>query len=122
MFSTLHTEIIIFATFNMSSANAFNLVWSKILSCGNGLRYMIFFCGSTHDTISAGRIILLPIKDHLGFIFSILEKVYNLEEEIELEAVDPYSDDNKAPFYRQPAGLRRAKKHEEKEELGKKIL
>ena len=31
------TEIISFVTFNMSSANAFNLVWSKILSCGNGL-------------------------------------------------------------------------------------
>ena len=28
---------IIFVTFNLSSANAFNLVWSKILSCGNGL-------------------------------------------------------------------------------------
>ena len=38
MFSTLSkTEIIIFVTFNLSSANAFNLVWSKILSCGNGL-------------------------------------------------------------------------------------
>ena len=39
MFSTLSkTEIIIFVTFNLSSANAYNLVWSKILSCGNGLR------------------------------------------------------------------------------------
>ena len=38
MFSTLSkTEIIIFVTFNLSSANAFNLVWSKILSSGNGL-------------------------------------------------------------------------------------
>ena len=35
MFSTLSkTEIIIFVTFNLSSANAFNLVWSKILSRG----------------------------------------------------------------------------------------
>ena len=31
------TEITIFVTFNLSSANDFNLVWSKILSCGNGL-------------------------------------------------------------------------------------
>ena len=38
MFSTLSkTEIVIFVTFNLLSANAFNLVWSKILSCGNGL-------------------------------------------------------------------------------------
>ena len=38
-FSTLSkTEIIgFFFTFHLSSANAFNLVWSKILSCGNGL-------------------------------------------------------------------------------------
>ena len=38
LFSTLSkTEIIIFVTFNLSFANAFNLVWSKFLSCGNGL-------------------------------------------------------------------------------------
>ena len=38
MFSTLSKkEIIIFVSFNLSSANAFNLIWSKILSCGNGL-------------------------------------------------------------------------------------
>ena len=38
IFSTLSkTEIIIFVTFNLSSANAFNLDWFKILSCGNGL-------------------------------------------------------------------------------------
>ena len=38
MFSTLSkSEIIIFVTFNLSSANAFNLVQFKILSCGNGL-------------------------------------------------------------------------------------
>ncbi|XP_052225265.1 HEAT repeat-containing protein 4-like isoform X2 [Dreissena polymorpha] len=48
---------------------------------------------------------------------TLLQRVYNLEED-EPRAVDPYSDDNKAPFYRQPAGLRRAKKHEVKEELG----
>ena len=40
VFSTLSkTEIIIFVTFNVWSANAFNLVWSKILSCGNGLNH-----------------------------------------------------------------------------------
>ena len=39
MFSTLSkTEITFFVTFNLSSANAFNLVWSKILSCRKGLR------------------------------------------------------------------------------------
>ena len=39
MFSTLSkTEIIIFVTFNLSSANAFSLVWCKILSCGNGFK------------------------------------------------------------------------------------
>ena len=38
MFSTLSkTEI--FVTFNLSSANAFNLDQSKILSSGNGLTY-----------------------------------------------------------------------------------
>ena len=29
--------MIIFVTFNLLSANAFNLVWSKTLSCGNEL-------------------------------------------------------------------------------------
>ena len=48
----------------------------------------------------------------------LLEKVYNLEEAVPGER-DPYSDDNTAPFYRQPAGLRRARKHEVKEELGR---
>ena len=39
MFCSLSkTEIIISVTFNLSSANAFNLVWSKILSCGNVLK------------------------------------------------------------------------------------
>ena len=40
MFSTRSkTGIIIFVTFNLLSANAFNLVWSKILLCGNGLSH-----------------------------------------------------------------------------------
>ena len=30
-------HFIIFVTFNLSSANAFSLLWSKILSCGNAL-------------------------------------------------------------------------------------
>ena len=39
MFSALSkTEIIIFVTFNLSFANAFNLVWSKILLCGCGFK------------------------------------------------------------------------------------
>ena len=54
-------------------------------------------------------------------VFRLLEKVYNLDEAAP-HSLDPYSDDNKAPFYRQPAGLRRAKKHDEKEELGNEIL
>ena len=37
------TDIIIFVTFNLSSANAFNLVWSRILLCGKGLREL-FYC------------------------------------------------------------------------------
>ena len=38
MFSTLSkTKIIFFVTLNLSSANGLNLVWSKILLCGNGL-------------------------------------------------------------------------------------
>ena len=38
MFSTLSKrEIVILATFNLSSTNAFNLDWSKILSFGKGL-------------------------------------------------------------------------------------
>ena len=37
-FSTLSkTEMIIFVTYHLPSANAFNLVWSKILLHGNGL-------------------------------------------------------------------------------------
>ncbi|XP_052772793.1 HEAT repeat-containing protein 4-like isoform X2 [Mya arenaria] len=47
---------------------------------------------------------------------TLLQRVYNLEED-KPQALDPYSDDNRAPFYRQPAGLRRARKHEVKEEL-----
>ena len=39
MFSPLSkTEITFFVTFNLSSANAFNLVWSNILLFGNGLK------------------------------------------------------------------------------------
>ncbi|XP_052099876.1 HEAT repeat-containing protein 4-like isoform X2 [Mytilus californianus] len=46
---------------------------------------------------------------------SVLQRVYNMQE-VEREANDPYSDDNKAPFYRQPIGLRRVIKEREKEE------
>ena len=42
MFSTLSkTEIIIFVTFNLSSANAFNFHQSKNLSSGNGLNILL---------------------------------------------------------------------------------
>ena len=52
------------------------------------------------------------------FIQRVLEKVYNIEAKPP-EALDPYSDDSKAPFYRQPAGIRKKKRSEEKEEAGK---
>ena len=42
MFSTLSkTEMTIFVTFNLSSANTFNLVSSEILSSGNGLSSLV---------------------------------------------------------------------------------
>ena len=49
-FSTLSkTNIIIFVTFNLSSADAFNLVWSKILSCGNGLSHKMPYYEIHHN-------------------------------------------------------------------------
>ena len=48
----------------------------------------------------------------------ILSRVYNADGP-QAEALDPYSDDNKAPFYRQPAGIRKKRRNEEKEEAGK---
>ena len=55
-FSTLSkTEIIIFVTYNLSSANAIKLVWSKILSCGNGLKD-----GICHEIVVRKEKILLP--------------------------------------------------------------
>ena len=53
-------------------------------------------------------------------VYRVLQRVYNMQE-VEREANDPYSDDNKAPFYRQPIGLRRVIKEKEKEEAGNKI-
>ncbi|ESP00441.1 hypothetical protein LOTGIDRAFT_238549 [Lottia gigantea] len=47
----------------------------------------------------------------------LLEKVLQNNEE-EPKARDPYSDNNEAPFYRQPVGFRKQKKKIEKEELG----
>ncbi|KAK7109002.1 hypothetical protein V1264_013121 [Littorina saxatilis] len=46
---------------------------------------------------------------------SLLQRVYKTTGK-KGEALDPYSDDNKAPFYRQPAGIRKQKKCYEKEE------
>ncbi|XP_033756447.1 HEAT repeat-containing protein 4-like isoform X1 [Pecten maximus] len=46
---------------------------------------------------------------------TLLAKVYNIEG-TKPEANDPYSEENKAPFYRQPAGIRRIKKKQEKED------
>ncbi|XP_021378591.1 HEAT repeat-containing protein 4-like isoform X2 [Mizuhopecten yessoensis] len=46
---------------------------------------------------------------------TLLAKVYNIES-AKPEANDPYSEENKAPFYRQPAGIRRVKKMQEKED------
>ncbi|KAL8563922.1 hypothetical protein ACOMHN_059352 [Nucella lapillus] len=48
---------------------------------------------------------------------SLLERVYARSKPPQkAEAIDPYSDDNKAPFYRQPAGIRRQKKLSKKVE------
>ena len=59
MFSTLSkTEIIIFLTFNLSSANAFNLVWSKILSCGNGLKNKCRFTNTKTISSDFSNIVL----------------------------------------------------------------
>ena len=57
----------------------------------------------------------------LHMCFSLLERVYAIPPK-KGEALDPYSDDNKAPFYRQPAGIRRQKKRFEKEEAGKILI
>ena len=54
--------MIIFVTFNLSSSKAFNLVWSKILSFGNGLRRrvvsavdcLIQVVSNTRFTVSLG--------------------------------------------------------------------
>ncbi|GFN92089.1 heat repeat-containing protein 4 [Plakobranchus ocellatus] len=48
---------------------------------------------------------------------SLLARVYNITPPPGV-ALDPYSDDNQAPFYRQPAGIRKKKRSEEKEEAG----
>ena len=74
MFSSLSkTEIIIFVTFNLLSGNVFNLVWSKILSCGNGLNWLLNSCGlaficliiwnslccyQTRNTLQSDRVLL----------------------------------------------------------------
>ena len=54
-FSTLsQKEIVIFVMFNLSSANASNLVWSKILSCGNGLSHIIMRAHSLSHSLNFG--------------------------------------------------------------------
>ena len=61
MFSTLSkTEFIIFVTFNLSSANAFNLVWSKILLCGNGLNFSL-----NQSKYSTDLLFFQPLSCHL---------------------------------------------------------
>ncbi|CAG5119682.1 unnamed protein product [Candidula unifasciata] len=47
----------------------------------------------------------------------ILAKVYNVTPP-PAAAIDPYSDDNQAPFYRQPTGIRKMKRNQDKEEAG----
>ena len=50
MFSTLSkTEITVFVTFNLSSANAFNLLWSKFFLCGNYLLPHMPILGSSNS-------------------------------------------------------------------------
>ncbi|XP_055955411.1 HEAT repeat-containing protein 4 isoform X2 [Patella vulgata] len=46
----------------------------------------------------------------------LLEKVFKTDQE--RKARDPYSDDNEAPFYRQPVGFRKQRKKIKKEEMG----
>ncbi|BFZ01675.1 hypothetical protein BsWGS_04714 [Bradybaena similaris] len=48
---------------------------------------------------------------------SVLAKVYNITPP-PAAAIDPYSDDNQAPFYRQPTGIRKKKRNHDKEEAG----
>ena len=74
MFSTLSkTEIISFITFNLLSANAFNLDWSKILSCGNGLSYsMMQFVFDWTENILGKR--ENPGYQHFVFILRCLQK------------------------------------------------
>jgi hypothetical protein len=55
------------------------------------------------------------------FAFSLLERVYQTPS-IKAKALDPYSDNNEAPFYRQPAGIRKQKKNEQKEEAGECMI
>ena len=82
MFSTLSkTEIIVFVAFNLSSANAFNLVWSKILSCGNELRafsfYLVLYKRTKFETFPIGKQVrtthLMTLMK--GFVIEIYESL-----------------------------------------------
>ena len=68
MFCALsRTGIIILVTLNLSSANAFDLVWSKILSCGNGRA-----CVVTHTVLVPARnITYAKIEDNKSEITTI---------------------------------------------------
>jgi hypothetical protein len=55
------------------------------------------------------------------FLISMLDKVRAVTIS-KGGATDPYSDDTSAAFYRLPAGFRRAKKYQDKEDAGKWTL
>ena len=54
------------------------------------------------------------------FSYNYCSLLDQIREKVAAEGkpTDPYSDDTGAAFYRLPAGFRRAKKHQDKEEAG----
>ena len=49
---------------------------------------------------------------------SLLDRVRDLQKTLG-KPTDPYADDNAAAFYRLPAGFRRAKRNQDREEAGR---
>ena len=75
MFPTLsNMEITIFVTFNLSSANAFNLVLFKILSCGNGLTLMKMVGSSPKRYLMLGNKEKLFVTCNFSFSHSVFKR------------------------------------------------
>lgn len=53
----------------------------------------------------------------MSFYSRLLDRIRDMQKELG-KPTDPYADDSAAAFYRLPAGVRRAKKNQEKEEQG----